>query len=293
MKHLHIFSIAAAALLALAGCQEKYTTYSGPSYIAFSDTLNVCPVQQDGEAFDVMIASTQACDHDRTFAVEVVDKKSNAVFGHHYTIPSQTVTIPAGERSASVKIIGNYDNVANGDSLSVTLSLVSADDENWDLYGQTTRVLLKKVCPFDIHSFEGHCRILSSFWLYYNTRYLEKIVEVKVAPDDENVLIFKDFLMDGFDIRLRVDNSDILSPTIRFDGDQVIGDTRIPFNYIYGDGRIFVTEPPIDNVIDICEKFAYVYEMLYVNEVGAIGTFVSILQWLTEEEERAYESTLE
>lgn len=289
MKHLHIISLAAAALLALAGCQEKYTTYSGPSYIAFADTLNICPVQQGGEAFEVAIASTQTCDHDRTFAVEVIDSKSNAVFGYHYTIPSQTVTIPAGERSASISIIGNYDNVANGDSLSVTLSLVSAEDENWDLYGQKTRVLLKKVCPLDINNFTGHCVVTSSFWLYYNSSNFERLTTSEVVADDENTILIKDFLMDGYDLKLRLDNSDILKPTVRLGEEQIVGDTRIPFNYIYGDGRMRMVDAPIQNYLFPCENYLVIYTTLYIKDVGTVGTFVSIIEWISDDEAEEFE----
>ena len=107
-------------LLALAlftACNTKHITYSGPMYIAFADTLSVCPVVESGEPFDVYIAATQPSDRDRTFSVEVLNKKSNAIYGHHFEIENQTVTIPAGELATSVRIIGNYDNIAFNNSI--------------------------------------------------------------------------------------------------------------------------------------------------------------------------------
>ena len=86
MRHLNIITLAAAAVLALASCQEKYITYSGPSYIAFPDTLSICPVQQNGVPFDLVVASTNTSDHDRTFGVEVVASKSNAIYGRSSTV---------------------------------------------------------------------------------------------------------------------------------------------------------------------------------------------------------------
>lgn len=282
--------MAMAAVFSLAACSEKYTEYEGPSYIGFSDTLNVCPVQQSGEAFDVMIASTRSCDHDRTFGVEVITGKTNAIMGYHYTIPDQTVTIPAGERSASLRIVGNYDNMEHTDSLSITLALVSAEDENWDLYGQQSRVLLQKVCPFDIHDFEGYCRVVSSFWMQYDNKNLTRIIKTEIDSEEDNTLIFKDFLMEGYDIKVRIDNSDILNPVFKAYDGQVMGDTRIPFNYIYGDGRLRAVFPAIDNQINMCSGIAYLYYTLYVEEVGTVGTFVNIMQWLTDEEVKEYEN---
>ena len=52
-----------------------------------------------------------AADHDRTFAVEVIDRESNAVEGKHYKILSNTVTIKAGERSTNLEVQGIYDNL--------------------------------------------------------------------------------------------------------------------------------------------------------------------------------------
>ncbi len=283
MRHLNIITLAAAAVLALASCQEKYITYSGPSYIAFPDTLSICPVQQNGVPFDLVVASTNTSDHDRTFGVEVVASKSNAIYGHHYRLESQTVVIPAGERTANIRVIGNYDNVAADDSLSVTLSLVSAEDENWELYGQQTRILLKKICPFDIHNFEGWCRVTSSFWLQYSSS-LDYSRLVKAEVVDDHTVAIKDFLMDDFDITMTFDNSDIINPVITMGDEQIIGDTRVPFNYIYGDGYIRAYEAPIDWSIDICGRFAITYMTLYVKNVGTIGTYVNIIEWLTDEE---------
>lgn len=289
MRYSRVFTLALAAALVLAACSGNYTKYEGPSYIAFSDTLNVCPVRSDGGAFDVMIASTKSRGHDRTFGVEVVSSESNAVFGYHFTIPEQTVTIPAGERSAKVSILADYDKIGPDDSLSVTLSLVSAEDEYWDLYGQKTRVLLKKVCPFDIADFSGYCRVTSSFWMQYGQQNLERVVKVDLLDGENDAVVVRDFLMEGFDLEMRFDNSDILNPVLRLDEGQVVGDTRVPFNYIYGDGRIRFSNPGMANPVYVCERVAYVYGTLYVDEVGSIGTYVSVLEWLTDDEAAGYE----
>ncbi|MGM9768074.1 MAG: DUF4984 domain-containing protein [Candidatus Cryptobacteroides sp.] len=288
MRKIHIIGLA-VAIAALQGCQKEFTTYSGPSYIAFSDTLNICPVQQDGEAFDVMIAATRACGHDRTFAVEVIDNESNAVFGHHYSIPTQTVVIPAGERSTSVRIIGNYDAVESDDSLSVTLSLVAAGDEYWDIYGQKTRVLLKKVCPFDIHNYEGHCLVTSSFWYQYNSKNLTRLTKSEVDVDDDNTIIIKDYIEEGYDLRLKLDNSDILNPSVSLDGEQVVADTRTIFNYIYGDGKIRALDAPIGSYVFVCDNYLVFYTTFYVKNVGTVGTYVNIIEWISDEEAELYE----
>lgn len=92
-----IFSAAAVAALLFTSCETERITYDGPSYIAFADTLNICPVTESGEAWLLPVAATTACGYDRTFGVELIPGKSNAVYGKHFTLESQSVTIKAGK----------------------------------------------------------------------------------------------------------------------------------------------------------------------------------------------------
>ena len=54
MKKLFIGCIAViAVLMGLAGCDSERTTYEGPNYLMFSDTLYRYAVQETGEVFNV------------------------------------------------------------------------------------------------------------------------------------------------------------------------------------------------------------------------------------------------
>lgn len=114
MKKLLMGCMAAlAALISLVGCEQDRVVYGGPNYLMFSDTIYYCPVQETNEIFNVPVSATETADRDRTFAVEVIDKKSNAVEGKHYKILSNTVTIKAGERAANVEVEGLYEKSAS------------------------------------------------------------------------------------------------------------------------------------------------------------------------------------
>ena len=102
---------AVAALIALVGCEQDKVVYSGPNYLMFSDTLYQYGVQESNEIFNVPVSATVPADYDRTFAVEILDKKSNAVEGKHYKLLSNTVTIKAGEMAANVEVQGNYESI--------------------------------------------------------------------------------------------------------------------------------------------------------------------------------------
>ena len=124
MKQKPILSILLPAwlcLLAFTACDEEYITYKNPGklapvegnpeYVMFADTLTTCMVEQQQKALPIVVASTVACDYDRTFGVEIVDEGSNAVEGKHFQLLSNSVTIPAGKLATEVKIKGLYDNI--------------------------------------------------------------------------------------------------------------------------------------------------------------------------------------
>ena len=151
---------AVAALIALVGCEQDKVVYSGPNYLMFSDTLYQYGVQESNEIFNVPVSATVPADYDRTFAVEILDKKSNAVEGKHYKLLSNTVTIKAGEMAANVEVQGNYESIEPTDSLGFALHLIIPESNEWEMYGTETKVVLQKVCPFDINNFTGYCTCL-------------------------------------------------------------------------------------------------------------------------------------
>ena len=68
---------AVAALFAVA-CDEEYVTYYDAEYVMFADQQSTNMVLADQEYFSVPVASTVACNYDRTFGVEVIDKIADA-----------------------------------------------------------------------------------------------------------------------------------------------------------------------------------------------------------------------
>ena len=113
-------------------CQEDNIKVADREYIIFQDTLSFRPVLSDENySFSVPIASTVACDYDRTIAVEIIDEGSNAVEGRDYRLESNTVTIPAGEYGTSVTVYPQYDRFEDDDTLSFNLKLVMPECRLW------------------------------------------------------------------------------------------------------------------------------------------------------------------
>lgn len=286
MKRLFTgIGIVAALLGGFWACGDAdKTLYDGPEYIQFADTLSYFPVQNSKDWFEVKLASTVACDYDRTFAVEVDDRHSNAMENRHYVIESNTVTIKAGERAASLKMRGIYENIENTDSLSIILNLVSESRTQWPLYGTRTRIEMSKSCPFNLDVFTGHCVLTSSWFNSYMKTTKLRLLEAEVDPTEENTVVIHDFFYKGYDIRLKFIPGDPLKPFVKMD-DQLLGSTAEAFGTTYGNGKLRVRQPSqYASFYNVCQEFVILYMTVYVENVDAVGTYVNVLEWISEEE---------
>ena len=282
-------------LVGFTSCQEERTVYSGPQYIMFADTLSVLGVEDNGEYADIYISATQSVDKDLTLAVEVIEEESSAIEGVHYTIESNTGVIKAGELSTSVRIRGHYENLGVVDELPVIkLRLISPEETHWNLYddnGLETKVMLQKVCPFDIHAFTGYAMITSTYLYNYVGGY-NRLIKTEVDPIEENTIIMRDFYYDGYDVKLRFTTDDVLNPLIEMD-DQPLVTTGEAFGTVYGDGMLHIYQP--SNYVSYyssCEKFIYQYITLWVPGMAAgtntVGTFIQAIEWISDDEARIY-----
>lgn len=276
------------AVLWLAGCKPEYTTYSGPNYILFSDTLYEMAVVDDSAYFNLPVVATRACDYDRTVAVEVIDAASNAIEGKHYSIESNSVVIKAGELVGNVRVKGYHSNISVYDSLGFKLQLIVPENAEWNLYGTTANVLVKKACKFDINAFTGYCVVNSTYIINYMTDRDMILTRSEIVPDEENTIVIKDYFYKGYDIKIKFDADDIYNPLIRMD-DQRFAATSEAFGTIYGDGYINVYQPTAyTSYYSSCEKFIFQYMTLYVPGMdpsyNTVGTFVNAVEWISDDE---------
>ena len=290
-KNILLSTIASFVMLAtFTNCEEQHTLYQGDEYIMFADTLTVLGVENSDEVFDITIAATTVSDKDRTVAVEVIDKHSNAIEGIHYAIESNTVTIKAGELTGSLRIKGIAENLSVDYDPEVMLHLIADDKYHWDLYGgDTTRGVLRKVCPFDINAFSGYAMITSTFLYNYVGSY-NRLIKTEVDSTEENTIIMKDFYYDGYDVKLRFTTDDPLNPLIEMDA-QTLVTTGEAFGTVYGDGMLHIYQPTnYVSYYSACEKFIYQYITLWVPGMAAgtntVGTFIHAIEWISDDEAR-------
>lgn len=293
MKKILYILFAVLLSTAFVACDEEYITYSGPEYVMFSDSLSTNMVVADAEYFSVPVSSTVACDYDRTFGVEVVDRGSNAIEGVHYRLLSNTITIPAGKLATEVKVAGLYDNIEPTDSLGFNLRLVMPEKLEWDLYENSnqTKVVMYKSCPFDINNFTGWC-ILTSLYLYSypgtNTSY-QRLIYTEKHPSEENTIILRSMFNDGFDVTMTFDPSDPAQPLVSMDKAQVIGHEDETFGIKYGDNKILSHNSPYyKSYFNSCQLFVELWNYVYVEDmgemIGTVGHFYNVLEWVSDEE---------
>ena len=287
LKYITLALVAAAAL---SSCHERYVTYDDAEYVMFADTLQTYPVQQDVEYFSIPVVSTVKRDYDRTFGVEIIDKGSNAIENVHYRLKSNTVTIKAGETRADVLVHGLYDNIEASDSLGFQLRLVMNDELEMPLYGKDTKAVLMKVCPFDINNFTGYCVFTSMFLYDYSiTGSYQRLVYTEKHPTEENTIICRNWLNDGYDIRMTFHPEDPMRPLISIEEGQVASDEGSFFGTTHGDDKILVrTSAMNDSMFFTCGSYLYLWAEIYVENlgtpVGTVGHFYNIMEWISDEE---------
>lgn len=283
MNIKHTITMAVGALLLGIGCQADYPTYSGPDYIMFSTESHDLGILDSEEWFEIPISATRTASHERTIGVEVIAERSNAIEGLHYTLESNTLRIPAGELRTAVRIKGNPENITLTDSLGVALRLVIDKENMWEEYGIDTEVHLHKCCPTDLDMFTGYCKLTSS-WIMQYMGADARLVTTRRSESNENVIIVEDMFYEGYDVSIKLNTDDRLTPTIEMEP-HTIGSTGEAFGTIYGNGKLEMMTPTgYTSYYGTCEKFLVLYTTMYVEGVGTVGTYVNIFEWISKDE---------
>jgi hypothetical protein len=283
---------AVAALFAVA-CDEEYVTYSDAEYVMFAEQQSTNMVLVDQEYFSVPVASTVACDYDRTFGVEVIDNGSNAIEGKHYRLLSNSVTIPAGELAADVKVAGIYENIEPTDSLGFVLKLVMPEQLKFNLYEDSdqTKVVMYKSCPFDRNNFTGWCVLTSLLLRDYpgdNVSY-QRLIRTEAHPTENKSVILRSCFYDGYDVTITFNPEDPANPLVTMDKDQIISDEASVFGQILGDNKILTSHSNYyPSYFNSCQRFVELWNHVYVENlgetIGTVGHYYNILEWISDEE---------
>ena len=293
MKKIYFILSAFVAMAAMVACDEEYVTYNDAEYVMFAEEQSTNMVLANQEYFTVPVASTVACDYDRTFGVEVVDKGSNAIEGKHYRLLSNSVTIPAGELAADVKVAGLYENIEPTDSLGFVLKLVMPEQLKFNLYegSDQTKVVMYKSCPFDRNNFTGWCILTSMLLRDYpgDNQSYQRLIRTEAHPTEPNTVILRSAFYDGYDMTITFNPENPANPLVTMDKDQVVSDEASVFGQILGDNHILGTHSfYYPSYFNSCQHFVELWMQVYVENlgetVGTVGHFYNILEWISDEE---------
>ena len=271
-------------LTALVGCESERTQYDGPSYITFSAERHDLGVMDGEEWFEIPITATHATDHDRNVGVEIIAARSSAIYGMHYTIESTTVTIPAGKLNGTLRIKGYPEAISVSEMLGITLNLVIEEDEVSEEHGTETEIYLHKCCPLDMNAFTGYA-VLTSTWTMEFMNAESTLVKTHLDETTPNTIVVESMYYEGYDIRLVLNADNRLEPLVEMPEAQVAGSTGEAFGTIYGNGKLMMEQSEESaSYYSPCEGFVLQYVTMYVEEVGTVGTFAHVLEWISDDE---------
>lgn len=285
MKHVSKLGTLLFALLSLMimGCENERPIYEGRNFIMFSTESHTLGVINDEEWFEIPVSASRTADCDRHIGVEVIITESTAIEDMHYEIESHTLTIKAGELATALRIRGIASAISSNSPVEVKLSLVLDQEDIMNEYSTSTVVTLQRCCEFDINNFVGYA-VLTSTWSmqYMNTD--ARLVRTHLDKED-NVIVIEDMFYEGYDIRVKLNTEDRLNPLASLYGAQVLGSTGEAFGTIYGNGKLMVDNPTGSvSYYSTCEGFLLLYTVMYVDEVGTVGNYINILEWISDEE---------
>ena len=279
-----LVAFGALLLTALVGCESERTQYDGPSYITFSAERHDLGVMDSEEWFEIPITATHTVEHDRNVGVEIIAARSSAVYGMHYTIESTTVTIPAGKLNGTLRIKGYPEAIGVSEMLDITLNLVIEEDEVSEEHGTETEIYLHKCCPLDMNAFTGYA-VLTSTWTMEFMNAESTLVKTHLDETTPNTIVVESMYYEGYDIRLTLNADNRLEPLVEMPEAQVAGSTGEAFGTIYGNGKLMMEQSEESaSYYSPCEGFVLQYVTMYVEEVGTVGTFAHVLEWISDDE---------
>lgn len=289
MKKTIISTLIILCTLLIAGCKADNVEVAGGSY-HFAEQSYSFGVLSNEEWFEVPVIATLPHSEARNIGIEVVASESSAIEGVHFSLESHTLPLKADSNEAVVRIQGNPEAFELGEILTLKLRLAVDDKYTDDTTTAECEIELQKCCPFDINAFTGYCKITSTYFMQY-LNCDARLVRTERDPENENGIVIKDMFYEGHDVHFTLHSDDPLNPIADMPT-TVVGSTGEAFGTIYGNGKLMISEPEGEGIdsemyksyYGMCERFLFNYAMLYVEEVGIVGVFVNIFEWISDDE---------
>lgn len=157
MKILKLSILSLSAILFLAGCKKDTADYfvvpTAESHFQNAKTGNFYVQNIPNSTFKIPVGFTTVSNEERKITVSV-SSPTGATSGTQYTLPTTTITIPAGKTIDSIPVQGIFAGFANGRKDTLVFTITSSSDAV-SAYNNTYKLVMQQYCPVDINTFAG------------------------------------------------------------------------------------------------------------------------------------------
>ena len=189
--------------------EEERSFYDGEVLVKFNSSSTTLFAEADEAQLSVGVSTLAPVNEERTYSFEVVDSLTTAIEGEDYVLENTSFTIPANEVLGSIPITVIKENVADAPTLALTIT-----SDEVASYNATVIVTLRQFFPYVQSEWEGEYELVYEWW-YGDSA--PRTVTAVASTEDENVVVFQNFIGTGVDFEFYFDNSDPLNFTISFD----------------------------------------------------------------------------
>lgn len=214
MKTLKYLSLVVVLTFAGAACdvldtEEERSFYDGENLVKFNTEETTLFAEEDEETFDVGVSLLSPANQESSYSFEVVDSLTTAVEGEDYVLASNSFTISSNEVLGSFPITVVKASVADAPTLALTIT-----SDNVASYNSTIVLTLRQFFPYEQSDWEGTYELVYPWWFEDDN---PRTVTAVGSTEDENIVIFENFLGTGVDFEFNFDDSDPLNFNVSFE----------------------------------------------------------------------------
>lgn len=286
MKKIPVLLLMLVTALAVScTSQVEDIRYEGDGFVLFADSEYVMPVTEAEKIYEIPVGFSIPSDHERTIAVAVDVRQSNAIEGYHFEILNPNVVVPAGKLTGMLQIKGDYAHIESvSDSLCVTLRLLADPSAFSSLYGSTARVHLQKVRPFCIDDYVGNLSMTCTF--PFSTSAVTRF-NVKSEKVNDSTLVVRQPFDQSRDLVLRFHTGKDDPFDQNIDMREQVAFTDNTF------GQVSMSTVEGIPSYYLPENRAFVlYLNAYLAHLGSFGSFYYIFEWISPDQALAEDNGL-
>lgn len=273
------FLLGLVMLVTFSSCTSKVEDirYEGQDFVLFADSDYVMPLTEANGVFEIPVGFTSPAPYERTVAVGIDLKQSNAIEDYHFIVENHNVKVPAGKSTGMLRLRGCYDHVASvNDSLCVSFRLLTASENQSVLYGTTTRVRLQKVRPFHIEDYVGDLQLTCTF--PFSTSSVTRF-NVKSEKVNDSTLIVKKPFDDSRDLVLRFHTGKDDPFDQNIDMREQVAFTDLTFGQV---SMMTVDGAPSYYLPE--DRAFVLYLNAFLSHLGSFGSYYYIFQWISPDQ---------